>query len=536
MTPKEWEKIQSAPDGILTDVEHYHPEFVHDESRFVGKMDSISFPRSESEVRDHLAEMCRTKTPVTVQGARTGLSGGAVPFGGHVLNLGRMHRILGLRYDEEQQTFFLTVEAGVYLRDQIWPATTSKEFDTADWSEESLTAPERFRSAGPYYFPPDPSEPTICIGGMVANNSSGARSFFYGPTRRWIERARIVLVDGSILELKRGRERASGRSFGVEADTGRVIEGALPMYEMPKVKNSAGYFVQDEMDLIDLFIGSEGTLGVFSEVELRLMPAPSAMTGMMLFLPSDDAALRLGRRLTARETKPVAIEFFDRHSVAFMREIREALEGNQMGHRVASGDLAALYVEHHGDDPGTVGAATKEVVENAAACGADEGLAWIESGEEAIRSFKQIKHIFAEMMNGRVAKQQEKEPRIRKLGTDLAVPDKEFENLTALCRDDLGEAGLDHLTFGHLGDNNLHVNIIARDFEEYERGRQTCLQWAQAAVRMGGTVSAEHGIGKAKRALLKAMFRPEHLSQMMAVKRTFDPDLLLNPGNMFDTP
>ena len=560
MGPEEWKKIQSAPDGILTDVEHYHPEFIHDESRLVGRMDSISFPRTEDEVTDHVARMCRAGTPVTVQGVRTGISGGAVPQGGHVLNLGRMNTILGLRYDEARETFFLVLQAGVYLRDQIWPATTKKEFDTSGWPDESRAALERFRSEGPYYFPPDPSEPTVAIGGMAGCNSSGARSFHYGPTRAWIERARVVLADGSVLELKRGRERASGRSFRVETDTGRVIEGELPAYEMPKVKNSAGYFVKKDMDLLDLFIGSEGTLGFFSELEVRLIPAPAAMTGMMIFFPSEEGALDLARELKAAETRPgrsgprlrrassrlyppvagvrttrpVAIEFFDRHSVEFMLEIKGDLEKSQMGHEVPAGDFTALYVEYHGGDPALVEEAVDATLSGAARHGVDKDLVWIEGGHEAIGNFKQIKHLFPERLNGRVAKQQEKDPRIQKLGTDLAVPEAEFGNLMELYRRGLDEGGFDHMTFGHLGDNNLHVNIIARDFEEYERGRALYLQWARAAVRMGGTVSAEHGIGKTKKAMLKELYSEDEINQMIELKRCFDPDCLLNRGDVFD--
>ena len=253
----------------------------------------------------------------------------------------------------------------------------------------------------------------------------------------------------------------------------------------------------------------------------------------MIFLPSEEAALGLARGLKARETRPVAIEFFDRHSLDFMREIKEALEKCQMGHEVPAGDLTALYVEYHGR-PGDVTAAVTATTGSAAGHRADEDLMWVEGGYEAIGNFKQIKHLFPEMLNGRVAKQQEKDPRVRKLGTDLAVPEAEFGKLMALYRRGLAEGGYDHMIFGHLGDNNLHVNIIARDFHEYERGRGLYLEWARAAVRMGGTVSAEHGIGKMKKELMKELYSEDEIAQMAEAKRRFDPECLLNRGNIFD--
>jgi D-lactate dehydrogenase (cytochrome) len=303
---------------------------------------------------------------------------------------------------------------------------------------------------------------------------------------------------------------------------------------MPQVKNSAGYFVKEDMDLLDLFIGAEGTLGFFSEIEVRLVPAPAAVTGMMVFFPSEEGALGLAAELKRAGPRPVAMEFFDARSVEFMREIRGALAGYQMGHEVPAGELAALYLEYHGADPGRVASAVGATVAKAARHGADERLSWIESGHEAIRNFKQIKHLFPEMLNGRVAKRQEEDPRIRKLGTDLAVPEAEFGNIMALYREGLDEGGFDHMIFGHLGDSNLHVNIIARDFEEYERGRSLYLRWARAAVRMGGTVSAEHGIGKTKKEMLKELYGEQEIDEMRQLKRLFDPDCLLNRGNMFD--
>ena len=527
------ENLEPADGVISGNVERDYPDYLHDESRMAGSAASISFPKTEEELRDHLAQMRAMKRSVTVQGMRTGLTGGAAPAGGHVLCLNRMNRILGLRYESEHDAFFLTLQPGVLMREQIWPATLKKEIDASGWPAESLEALEEYEKAGEWFFPPDPSEPTISIGGMAANNSSGTRSFLYGPVRNYVERLRVVLADGSTVELGRGREKARGRSFSVETDTGRLIEGNLPAYEMPDVKNSAGYFARDDMDLIDLFVGSEGTLGIFSEIEVRLARAPGAMWGVMVFLPSEEAAVRFVKELRSGGTSPAAIEFLDCRSLELIRQSRKAFEQYQMAPEIPPEWHTAVYVEYHGPDEDAVESAVMEMSEKMVACGGDEDATWVGSGWREIYRFKQIRHLLPEVVNGLVVERQREEPGITKLATDLAVPDDRLEELMALYHEGLDGSGFEHLTFGHIGENNVHVNIIPRSLDEYEAGWKLFLEWARSAVRMGGTVSAEHGIGRLKRPLLKEMYGEEGVGQMLELKRLFDPEGLLNPGNLF---
>lgn len=141
---------------------------------------------------------------------------------------------------------------------------------------------------------------------------------------------------------------------------------------MPKVKNSAGYFVHDDMDLIDLFIGSEGTLGVFSEVEVRLIPLPAAMTGVMTFLATEQSAIRLAGDLKALGTRPVAIESFDCHSVELIRKSPAVFAQYQLGHVVPAGSHTAVYVEYHGADRSSVDNTVREMMRTLARYGGNE--------------------------------------------------------------------------------------------------------------------------------------------------------------------
>ena len=526
-------KFDPMPGGMLGDVGQEYPEFLMDESRLHGEAASISFPRDETELREQLESVRDSGLSVTLQGMKTGITGAASPRGGHILNLSRMNRILGLRYDDRRDVFLLRLHPGVLMREQIWPATWQKEIDSRGWSAESLEALELYRAKGGYFFPPDPSEPTIAIGGMASNNSWGARSFLYGPVRDYIEALKVILFDGSTLDLVRGRARARGRSFALATHNGRAIRGELPGYSMPAVKHSAGYYVRDDMDLIDLFIGAEGTLGILAEVEVRLVPSPGAMWGVMSFLPAEKAAIEFAREVRITGARPAAIEFLDSHSLDTIRAHRERFEQYQLAPEIPRSWHTAVYVEYHARDEDEAEAAVLEMSRVLARCGGDIEATWSGTGEREIQKFKQIRHLLPEIVNSAIAERQRSEPRITKLATDLAVPDDRFDELLSMYQAGLHDGGFEHLMFGHIGDNNLHVNIIPRTYAEYESGMALYREWARAAVQMGGTVAAEHGIGKLKRELLRDMYGDAEIGRMAELKRLFDPDFRLNPGNMF---
>ena len=233
----------------IIDVGEMYADFLRDESRRTGRAEKIAFPRSSGEVCAALTMAAENGWPVTVQGGRTGITAGCVPYGGLILNLSRMNAIGEIEGDR------ITVQPGATL-DQIRTAIAGSGFR----------------------FPSDPTETSASIGGMAANNASGARSFRYGPVRRWIHALEVVLANGEMVRLERGVQKADGLKF----ELGN-IRGNLPELPLPDVKSAAGYFVKPDMDLVDLFIGAEGTLGVVTELTLQLMPAPEEMVGLTAF-------------------------------------------------------------------------------------------------------------------------------------------------------------------------------------------------------------------------------------------------------------
>ncbi len=255
-----------------------------------GHADRVVLADSVDEVADVLAEANRDRIPVTVSGAGTGTVGGRVPFGGVVLATDRLNRIKII----DRTNCTAIAEAGVILSD----------FQRSVESEGLL-------------YPPDPTERGCFLGGTVATNASGARTFKYGPTRNYIAGLRVVLASGEVIDLRRGEVRADSRG---RLRVGKSIDVQLPNISMPATrKNATGYFVAPEMDAIDLFIGSEGTLGVICEITARLLPKPEGLLSGVVFFAHEADVLALVADVRAGVAAR-ALEFFDGESLNFLRQ------------------------------------------------------------------------------------------------------------------------------------------------------------------------------------------------------------------------
>jgi D-lactate dehydrogenase (cytochrome) len=517
---------------LKTNLEQEYPDYLRDESRRRGRADGLCFARTEEEIRQVMAG-CQQALTLTTQGARTGVTGGAVPEGGYVVNLSRMNRMTALRYEPGRDEFFLTVQPGVVLS-QLRTALSAGEFDAAGWSPESLAALERYRRNPSYFFAPDPTELSASLGGMVACNASGACSFRYGATRNYVEMLEVMLPDGDLLILRRGVEKAQGRSFSIKTRAGRLIAGRLPDTVMPQVKNAAGYFVQDNMDLIDLFIGSEGTLGLFTAIELRLIPEPACRWGIVSFFPTPGFAVSFVQAIRggSGETSPVAIEYFDRHSLDLLLYQKQEQGAFTEIPDIPQGGSHAVYVEYHGAEE-SLERAMETLLDRIVKAGGLEQHSWMADTPQELERLKAFRHAVPEAVNRVIDERRKSEPALTKLGTDMAVPDDQLGAVIDLYREGLQKSGLDHVIFGHIGNNHLHVNILPRSLEEYEQGKALYLDWARRIIAMGGTISAEHGVGKLKVALLREMVGEEAIRQMRELKRLFDPGGILNRGNLF---
>ncbi|HXT63924.1 MAG TPA: FAD-binding oxidoreductase [Pyrinomonadaceae bacterium] len=482
-----------------------------------GNASNVAFPETAEEVASILRDAANTRTPVTVSGAGTGTVAGRVPFGGIVLATDKLNRMGEVVRVAEGG--HVTAQAGVRLID-LQRAVESQHL----------------------IYPPDPTERTCFIGGNIATNASGARTFKYGATRNYVEALQVALASGDLISLRRGEFRAdaSGR-IRLPLTSGLAIEAQLPSYQMPRVrKHASGYFVAPEMDAIDLFIGSEGTLGVVIEAELRLLPKPQGLLSGVVFFDNEDNLLEfvsearaqsLWHRLQSvgapddsqtevRATLDArALEYFDEQSLGFLRQQYDSIPGAAIG---------AVFFEQetNTETEDSLMSEWLSLVEQNRAL-ADQS--WFATNEQDHAKLREFRHALPVLMNEWFAKYKQ-----RKVSTDMSVPDAAFPEMLKFYRNALKGGELRYTIFGHIGDNHVHVNILPRDDREAAEAWEIYRRFIRRAVDLGGTISAEHGIGKLKRDYLRELYGDAHLREMAALKRAFDPAGILGRGNIFE--
>ncbi len=445
-----------------------NPAYITDASGYSGHADRVFAPADAEGVAEVIREAVATRTPVTVVGAGSGLTGARVAQGGWVLSLERFRN--------------LTVDRG---RARAGAAITLLELRDAA------------ARTGQFYAP-DPTEITASVGGTISTNASGARSFRFGSTRRHVLALRVVLMDGSIREFRRGDK----------------VDFPIPAIPLPNTrKYSAGYPLQPGMDWIDLFCGAEGTLGVILDAELNLLPIPDELFSGVIFFRSDEHALAAVDAW--REAKGMRmLEYIDRHSLALMRENGEP--------GIPPEAEAALLIEQEGDDID----AWEERLTRAEAL---TGSSWFAATAADREKFRLFRHRLPEVVNATVLRRG-----FMKMGSDFAVPLARNREMLAWYHETLAARFPGrYVVYGHIGDAHVHVNMMPASEEESRIAYELMEEFARHAAALGGTVSGEHGLGKRKRGFLEFQYAPEHIEAMRQVKRRLDPLWLLGQGTLF---
>lgn len=306
-------------------------------------------------------------------------------------------------------------------------------------------------------------------------------------------------MDGRVLVVRRG-------------DKVDFVVSGLPLPDT--TKNTAGYPLAPAMDWIDLFTGSEGTLGIVTEAELQLLPAPRDLLAGVVFFESDPAALDAVDAWRNLEGLRM-IEYFDANSLELLRPQYS---------EIPAGASAALLIEQ---EDGDIDFWVDHAPDNS----------WFAASAQDRERFRRFRHALPELVNDTMRRRG-----FLKLGSDYAVPLARNREMLAVYHTKLREQAklrqraLDYVIFGHIGDAHVHVNILPRSAAEFEAGQRLMLDFARQAVSLGGTVSGEHGLGKRKAHLLALQYAPEHIEAMKEVKQRFDPQWLLNRGNLFAPP
>ena len=445
------------PGRVLSGAEEMS-DYEHDEMTIYGlyRPEAVLLAQSAEEISAVMRHCNARRIAVTARGAGTGLCGGCVATaGGIVLSTERMKRVL----EVDGKNMTATVEPGVLL----------------------MEFPKALEGTGLFY-PPDPGEKTATMGGNAMTNAGGMRAVRYGVTRDYVLGMEVVLASGEILTL-------GGKN----------------------VKTSSGY------SLLDLMVGSEGTLGILTKLTVKLIPEPGANVSVLIPFADLESCIGAVPAVLGCGCEPTAVEFMEREVIACAEEY--------LGKQFPDGSADAyLLVRLDGESREGLKAGMERLTDLALRIGAKDVL--LADTEERKESIWNARGAFLEAIKNSTSEMDE---------CDVVVP---RERIPAFVRRSVAvgwEAGVRVCSFGHAGDGNLHIYVCRDDMESqaWEAAvRQVMDGLYEAARSLGGEVSGEHGIGHAKRRFLRESLGETQLALMRGIKNVFDPNAILNPGKV----
>ena len=444
-----------------------------------GHADSVVFPENIEDLSEFVKRSNIDKIPITVSGGGTGTTGSRIPFGGVVISLEKFNKII----DVSKNKMRAVAQSGVLVED-FKKACENKGL----------------------FYACHPTEKLAFLGGTVSTNASGARSFKYGPTRNHVKRLKMVLATGQIFEIERGRKILTGKD--------PIIP--IPTYKMPQVKNSAGYFAGEGTDYIDLFIGQEGTLSIIVEAEFALPVMPYKIFSSFVFFKDEKDSWSFAGE--ARKSDALSIEYFDPNALRLLK--------NKSGN-VPEDARAAIFFEQE-----LIEESEESILDGwmntISKHNASPDNTWVAMTENEMEKFNQFRHSIPESVNDIV-----RANGFRKFSMDIAVPEREFSVMMNFYADTLKSVSVEHVIFGHIGECHLHVNLLPKSEKEFKISEDLCLAFVKKSVRLGGTVSAEHGIGKIRHKYLEEMYGRRGILEMARIKKAIDPNCILGLDNIF---
>jgi len=464
-----------------------------DASNYKLEAKEVIIPENSDEVKSIVKNCFENNIKITVRGAGTGLTGGAVG-NETILSMEKLDKIIDLDLEKMQ----VRVEP----------------FITWNNLNEELTKKG-------YFLPPNPTEINSSIGGNVANNASGSRSYKYGATKRWVNYLKIVLANGEEISIHRGQEFAKNNTFKNICNLSIDLEIVNTYKE--NLKNASGYIMQENMDLIDLFIGSEGTLGVITEIGLDILKIPSEIGAMIVFFDSEMKAVEFAQFLKQNKSNlidPRLIEFFDERALKLIQPKHSLINENFK---------AAIWIEQEYDDAKSMNLSIEKWYELIANYTPFHEDTWGAFDFLEQKKMSEFRHDVPLGLNEVISQKDSV-----KIGTDMAVPDEIFTEYFNYLDVELKTSNIDFIKFGHIANSHIHINLLPSGEIERTIAYNLYDKIVLKSLELGGTVSAEHGVGKIKKKYLLQMYSEEQINVMKKIKKTLDPKLKLNIGNVFD--
>ncbi len=467
---------------IKTSKEEILP-YLEDTSNFKeGFAEKVFIPQDEKEVFEVVEFAVKNKLPLTISAAGTGTVAGRIPKEGVVISTEKLDKIIDI--DIKNKTAVL--QSGVVIYNFL---NEIKKFNL--------------------FYPPFPTEKGAFIGGNVATNASGEYSFRFGPTRKYVKKIKMILTTGDVLEIKRGEifEKNGFLDYG-------KFKIKLPSYRTPNVKCSAGYYIKDGMDAIELLIGSEGTLGIITEVEVFLIDElPERFLMLMFFDEKKETEIQniVSELKTKKDELAIyCLEFFDKNSLIFIKDEYDFIPK----------DTIALYIESEKEKLER----WLEIVEKY-----DCKETVLSSSKKEYETLVNLRYKLPETINSYF-----KKINSTKISVDAAVPEGKLEELFKFYKNIMSEhQTINMVIFGHIGENHIHFNMFPKNDEEKIICEKIYIDCIKKAFSLGGTGFAEHGVGKLKNKYLEIMYGKDAILEMAKIKKTFDPYCILSLDNIF---
>ena len=457
-----------------------YESFLRDESRLQGTAEEICFPETPEETAEAFIYAREKHMEVTIQGSRTGLSGGAVPAGGLIVNLSRL-TFLGSVQAQPDETALISAGAGVTL---------------GDLQKKTV----------PWVFPLNPSEKTASLGGLFSTNAAGPWKLSRGPASSWVEKLTWVTPGGEIWKITRGENLNRGRTMILPDGT------CLPCAE--------------QMDLIDFLAGSEGKLGAAAELTWRLLPPNGELWGLVFFFESQDQLSKFEkglRRLTFGTVTLLSAEFFSSGALKLLRNHRNHPLLRKFGELPGE---TAVYLELEGNPDHTVDAlsALLDLFEN---CGGEEENSWAENSPAGVENLRNLRHGLTTILGELPEICNEEGIRWE---ADFEGPEEQFLPYAAACEALFKKHSVPGAVYGHMLSNGLHAVLLP----ETEKERQACdgLLWeiGEFAAQNRGHLCREYGIGTIGFSRFHELLRDD-LFEKNQKHRFMDPKNLLGfPG------
>lgn len=474
-----------------------------DASNYKGSPLELLIPENQNEVLDAINYAKEKGENLTIYGGGTGLTGAAVAQNSIAISTEKLNN-----FKIHKESKIATVEPGVIYSD----------LDLA-LKQESL------------FLPPNPTETSSTLGGNIGTNASGSRTFKYGAMRDYVLRLKIALSDGEILEINRGEISEHNGVINLISISGKKYKVEIRDIQMPNIKNASGYFLKKGMDAIDLFIGSEGTLGFILEADIRVADSFDNILGLIIYFDDNNKMLDFIEEIREESISNHGfdieviggisarlIEYFDERSLNVLRKHFDQIP-------IAAKSGIWIEQEYFEDNEPLVLESWSDLIQKYTNL-SDE--TWSALNEKEHKFFATFRHKLPEEVYENLSSGNHK-----KIGTDSAVPKKHFREYYHYLNDGLEKLNIPYLVFGHIGNCHLHANIFYNDEEGMNNSLDFYNEFMQKSIKLGGTVSAEHGIGKLKRKYLNMMYDKEAINDMLRVKETLDQIGLFGKGNLF---